>query len=84
MQNINSPGIYPGDWNARSKKVRPQKLQKAKTLHAPQNKKQISSKVRLWQNHDFKISFPSTFDIRYSSFDIHFYFFEFRLTNFEY
>ena len=36
--------VYLGDWNVQSKKVRPQKLQKTETLHAPQNKKlQISN-----------------------------------------
>ena len=33
-----APGFIPGIVNARGKKVRPQKVQKAKTLHAPQNK----------------------------------------------
>ncbi len=50
-----APGFIAGIVNARGKKVRPQKWQKAKTLHAPQNKKpQISTKVCLWQNVEFR------------------------------
>ncbi len=51
-----APGFIPGIMNAQSKKVRPQKLQKAKTLHAPQNKiLQIPTKMCLWQNDVFRI-----------------------------
>ena len=33
---LDRQGIYPGVGNTRSQKVRPQKLQKATALHAPQ------------------------------------------------
>jgi hypothetical protein len=36
VQNVNNPGFHPGAKKCESKKVRPQKLQKVISLHAPQ------------------------------------------------